>query len=206
MSGKFITVEGLEGAGKTTQAEIIANWLRERHVDVVRTREPGGTLVAEAIRDVILSPVEEVMDSDTELLLVFAARKQHLSSLIKPAMAADKVVVCDRFTDATYAYQGGGRGIEEASISLLEQKFLQDFQPDLTFWFDCSAEVGMERAKARGQLDRIEQESVEFFNRCRTAYQKRSNQFPDRFIVINADQPIETVTDQVIEHLENTFE
>jgi dTMP kinase len=205
MTGKFITIEGLEGAGKTTQAQVLVKWLESKEREIVRTREPGGTPVAEKIRNLVLEHHEEAINPVAELLLVFAARKQHLEGLIKPSIDSGKWVVSDRFTDATYAYQGGGRGLKESLIRDLEITFLDDFQPDLTIWFDCDAEVGLARASARGQLDRIEQESMAFFNRCRTAYAKRAEAHPQRFIRIDANNSEAQVTEELLSSLEAYF-
>ncbi|TCS42553.1 dTMP kinase [Reinekea marinisedimentorum] len=205
MTGKFITIEGLEGAGKTTQAQVLVEWLASRGHKIVRTREPGGTPVAEKIRNLILDHHEEEIDPVAELLLVFASRKQHVERLIRPGIAAGDWVVSDRFTDATYAYQGGGRCLDEALIREMELTVLDDFQPDLTIWFDCDAEVGLARASARGELDRIEQESMAFFNRCRSAYERRAQAHPQRFIRINANNPVEKVTEELLTALEAYF-
>lgn len=205
MTGKFITIEGLEGAGKTTQAQVLVEWLEARGNRIVRTREPGGTPVAEQIRNLILDHHDEEVDPVAELLLVFAARKQHVERLIRPEIATGSWVVSDRFTDATYAYQGGGRSLDEALIRQLEVTVLNDFQPDLTIWFDCDAEIGLARASARGQLDRIEQESMAFFNRCRNAYARRAQAHPQRFIRINANNTVDKVTDELIAALEAYF-
>ncbi|WP_320826395.1 dTMP kinase [Reinekea sp.] len=205
MSALFISIEGLEGAGKTTQADVLMNWLGARGHDIIRTREPGGTEIAEAIRDIVLSHHGEKMDPMTELLLVFAARQQHVTSLIRPALAAGQWVISDRFTDATYAYQGGGRGLDQALIASLESTVLAGFQPDLTIWFDCDAATGLARAQARGALDRIEGEDIAFFNRCRAQYQLRCEQQPERFLKIDAAPPQAEVSAHLIAALEVYF-
>jgi dTMP kinase len=205
MSALFISIEGLEGAGKTTQAEVLMAWLKAHGHDIIRTREPGGTEIAEAIRDLVLSHHSEQMDPVTELLLVFAARKQHVASLIRPALAAGQWVISDRFTDATYAYQGGGRGLDRSLIASLEETVLANFQPDLTIWFDCDAATGLARAQARGALDRIEGEDIAFFNRCRAQYQLRYDQQPERFIKIDAAPSQAAVSKQLITALEVYF-
>lgn len=202
MTGKFISIEGLEGAGKSTQALALVEWLERKHVEVVRTREPGGTPIAESIRELVLAHHSEKMDSTTELLLVFAARKQHVESLIKPSLNAGHWVVSDRFTDATYAYQGGGRQIPKTQINQVETLALQGFKPDLTIWFDCDADIGLSRARARAALDRIESEAIDFFDRCRHAYGERLKEDAQRFIKIDANQNIEQVTIQLIAALE----
>ena len=182
MSGLFITLEGPEGAGKSTNRDYLAALLREHGVDVVLTREPGGTPLAERIR---------------ELLLVFAARAQHLQQVVRPALARGAVVLCDRFTDATYAYQGGGRGVPAERIALLED-FVQDvLRPDLTLVFDLPVEVGLARAAARGRLDRFEQERLEFFEAVRSTYLQRAAQAPERYRVLDAAQPLGAVQQRI---------
>lgn len=193
MSGLFITLEGPEGAGKSTNRDYLAGLLRDRGLDVLLTREPGGTPLAERIRELLLAPSEECMDADTELLLVFAARAQHLAEVIRPALARGAVVLCDRFTDATYAYQGGGRGLSIERIATLE-RFVQDgLQPDLTLLFDLPVEVGLSRAAARGRLDRFEQEGQAFFEAVRQAYLQRAKADPQRYRLLDAAQPLTSV-------------
>lgn len=170
MTGLFITLEGPEGAGKSTNREYLAERLRAAGIEVVLTREPGGTPLAERIREVLLAPIEEVMNPDTELLLVFAARAQHLAEVIRPALARGAVVLCDRFTDSTYAYQGGGRGLSLERIAALETFVQGDLRPDLTLVFDLPVEIGLARASARGRLDRFELEGQAFFNAVRNAF------------------------------------
>lgn len=193
MTGLFITLEGPEGAGKSTNRDFLAEQLRARGVDVVLTREPGGTPLAERIRELLLTPTREVMNSDTELLLVFAARAQHLAEVIQPALAQGAVVICDRFTDATYAYQGGGRGLSVERIALLETFVQGELRPDLTLIFDLPVEVGLSRAAARGRLDRFEQEATTFFDAVRQAYLARAEGCPQRYRIIDAAQPLGTV-------------
>ena len=193
MSGLFITLEGPEGAGKSTNREYLAQRLRDHGVEVVLSREPGGTPLAERIRELLLTPSDELMHSDTELLLVFAARAQHLAEVIRPALARGAVVLCDRFTDATYAYQGGGRGLSEARIAELERFVQGDLRPDLTLVFDLPVEVGLARAAARGRLDRFEQEGQGFFEAVRQAYLQRAAGAPQRYRVLNAAQSLEQV-------------
>lgn len=190
MTGLFITLEGPEGAGKSTNREYLAERLREQGVDVLLTREPGGTPLAERIRELLLEPSEESMATDTELLLVFAARAQHLQQVIRPALAEGKVVLCDRFTDATYAYQGGGRGLSIERIAQLEQFVQGELRPDLTLIFDLPVEIGLARAAARGRLDRFEQEGRAFFEAVRQAYLQRAVQAPQRYRVLDAGQPL----------------
>ena len=193
MSGLFITLEGPEGAGKSTNREYLAERLREHAIEVVLSREPGGTPLAERIRELLLAPSDEVMDSDTELLLVFAARAQHLARVIRPALARGAVVLCDRFTDATYAYQGGGRGLGDARIAELERFVQGELRPDLTLVFDLPVEVGLSRAAARGHLDRFEQEAQGFFEAVRRTYLQRAQATPTRYRVLDAAQPLEAV-------------
>lgn len=193
MSGLFITLEGPEGAGKSTNREYLAEHLRSQGVDVLLTREPGGTPLAERIRELLLAPSDELMHPDTELLLVFAARAQHLAEVIRPALARGTVVLCDRFTDATYAYQGGGRGLSVARIATLEQFVQGELRPDLTLVFDLPVEVGLARAAARGRLDRFEQEGQAFFEAVRQAYLARAEATPERYRLIDAALPLEQV-------------
>ncbi|ATB63974.1 dTMP kinase [Pseudomonas mosselii] len=193
MSGLFITLEGPEGAGKSTNREYLAARLREQGVDVVMTREPGGTPLAERIRELLLAPSEERMAVDTELLLMFAARAQHLAEVIRPALARGAVVLCDRFTDATYAYQGGGRGLPVERIAILEAFVQGELRPDLTLVFDLPVEVGLARAAARGRLDRFEQEGQAFFEAVRQAYLQRAGQQPQRYRLLDAAQPLSAV-------------
>lgn len=193
MSGLFITLEGPEGAGKSTNREYLAELLKQAGVEVVLTREPGGTPLAERIRELLLVPDTEVMAVDTELLLMFAARAQHLAGVIRPALARGAVVLCDRFTDATYAYQGGGRGLAHERIAILEQFVQGDLRPDLTLVFDLPVEVGLARAAARGKLDRFEQEQLSFFEAVRQTYLARAAQAPGRYRVLDAAQPLSQV-------------
>ena len=193
MTGLFITLEGPEGAGKSTNREYLSARLREAGIDVVLTREPGGTPLAERIRELLLTPSEDAMCADTELLLVFAARAQHLAEVIRPALARGAVVLCDRFTDATYAYQGGGRGLSHARIAALEAFVQGDLRPDLTLVFDLPIEVGMARASARGRLDRFEQEGRTFFDAVRSTYLQRAEAAPQRYRLIDAAQTLEQV-------------
>lgn len=193
MSGLFITLEGPEGAGKSTNREYLAERLREQGIEVVLSREPGGTPLAERIRELLLAPSGEPMDSDAELLLVFAARAQHLARVIRPALARGAVVLCDRFTDATYAYQGGGRGLGDARIAELELFVQGELRPGLTLVFDLPVEIGLSRAAARGRLDRFEQEERGFFEAVRQTYLKRAEALPGRYRVLDAAQSLESV-------------
>ncbi len=193
MTGLFITLEGPEGAGKSTNREYLAAHLRAQGLDVVLSREPGGTPLAERVRELLLTPSDEAMASDTELLLVFAARAQHLDQVIRPALARGAVVLCDRFTDATYAYQGGGRGLSQERIAALETFVQGDLRPDLTLIFDLPVEVGLARASARGRLDRFEQEGRAFFDAVRNAYLQRAAATPSRYRVVDAAQSLSDV-------------
>jgi dTMP kinase len=193
VTGLFITLEGPEGAGKSTNREYLAERLRAEGIEVLLTREPGGTPLAERIREVLLTPGDEVMNADTELLLVFAARAQHLAGVIRPALARGVVVLCDRFTDSTYAYQGGGRGLSLERIATLESFVQGDLRPDLTLVFDLPVEVGLARASVRGRLDRFELEGRVFFDAVRSAYLKRAEADPQRYRLIDAAQPLAQV-------------
>jgi dTMP kinase len=198
--GKFITLEGGEGVGKTTNVPFIKAYLQDHHIPVVVTREPGGTQLAEKIRGLLLQNNEEALTSHAEILLMFAARSQHLSHVIKPALEQGQWVLCDRFTDATYAYQGGGRGLSMETISWLENLVQDDLRPDLTLLLDLPVETGMTRAKNRGgQIDRFESEQALFFNRVKQAYLQQAQQFPKRIKIIKADQPLEDVQKAIAE-------
>ena len=197
MKGQFITVEGIEGVGKTTNMEYIHQRLLAAGKDVVVTREPGGTPLGEAIRGLLLDPEYTGMDSTCELQLMFAARAEHLARVIHPALEKGQWVLCDRFTDATYAYQGGGRGIDVEIIARLEELVQGDFRPDVTLLLDVPVEVGLARAGSRGSLDRFEQEKVEFFDRVRQAYLDMARQYTARYRVIDASQPLEKVQQQL---------
>jgi dTMP kinase len=195
--GLFITVEGGEGVGKSTNVAFIAELLRAAGRDLILTREPGGTELAEAIRKLLLEPRQEPIAELTELLLVFAARAQHLATLIEPALAAGQWVLCDRFTDATYAYQGGGRGLDTQVISVLEQLVQGSLRPDLTLLLDASVSIGQARASARSAPDRFEQEQTAFFERVRQAYLERARREPRRFHIIDASRPLAAVQQQL---------
>lgn len=190
MKGKFITVEGSEGVGKSTNIAFIKSWLKKNNIDVLHTREPGGTPLAEELRHILLKNREENFDSMAELLVVFAARAQHLHEVILPAIDRGKWVLCDRFTDATYAYQGFGRGLDLGLITELETLVQRGVHPDKTFYLDIDVSIGLERAQARGDLDRFENEKIEFFERVRQGYQQRVEQDPERYIVIDASQAL----------------
>jgi dTMP kinase len=186
-AGKFITLEGVDGAGKSTHLGFVAEWLRQHGREVIVTREPGGTPLGETLRELLL---HRDMDADTELLLMFAARQAHLSELILPALARGAWVVSDRFTDASYAYQCGGRGIEVARIAALEAWVQRGFSPDLTLLFDVPPEVAEARRSAARAADRFEREADSFFSRVRNAYLERARAEPDRMRVLDARHSI----------------
>ncbi|WP_416140316.1 dTMP kinase [Halomonas sp. HK25] len=197
--GRFITLEGGEGVGKSTNLARVVAWLEARGLEVVQTREPGGTARAEAIRAQLLDPsVKEPLDADAELLLVFAARAQHLARVIRPALARGAWVVCDRFTDATFAYQGGGRGIDPARIAELEGFVQRGLVPDLTLLLDMPIEAARERLVERGGApDRFERERGEFFTAVRQAYLARAAADPERIVVVDASRPLAQVSEQI---------
>ena len=193
-TGRFITFEGIDGAGKSTHIEALAQWIRERGHEVVLTREPGGTLLAEQLREIVL---HQQMDPLTEALLVFAARRDHLVQRIMPALARDATVLCDRFTDATFAYQGGGRGFDLAVLEQLEGWVQQGRQPDLTLWFDLPAATAAARRGAVRRPDRFEAQDEAFFNRASAGYAARCRQRPGRFVRIDAGAEREQVWQQI---------
>lgn len=185
--GRFITLEGIEGAGKSTVIAEIEEQLHRRDIQTLCTREPGGTGIAETIRELVLAPRErESLHPRSELLLVFAAREQHLVEVIRPALDAGIWVICDRFTDATLAYQGAGRGIDSSRIDMLAEWIHGDLWPDLTLLLDVSVEVGLARARKRSEPDRFEREKNEFFDRARECYNNLATQQPERFVRIDA--------------------
>lgn len=185
--GKFITLEGIDGAGKSTHMDWIRNFLQQRGVPVVITREPGGTPLGEALREVIL---HQPMAAETEALLIFAARWEHLVQVIRPALAQGRWVVSDRFTDATFAYQGGGRGVADEKLAALETWVHPDLQPDLTLLFDVPEALAQQRRGEVRKKDRFEGEEETFFARVRAKYQARARRYPDRIRVIDATHPI----------------
>lgn len=193
-TGFFLTLEGTEGVGKSTALKFIQEYLSKAGKNYIVTREPGGTTIAEQIRQVLLTPnPSEIMKPETELLLMFAARIQHVQQVIQPALAAGQWVVSDRFIDASFAYQGGGRGIDVERIEALEKWLLPHLKPNLTILFDAPAQIGLERAKHRGAQDRIEQEKIDFFERVREGYLQRMQQDKKRFRLIDATQSLENV-------------
>lgn len=197
----FISFEGTEGVGKTTLIRKIYEYLVQQGQEVVLTREPGGTPMAEQIRSLLLSVNhDENMSNDTELLLMYAARAQHLQQVIVPALLAGKTVLCDRFTDASFAYQCAGRGLSREKLNLLNQNFVSHM-PNVTFWLDAPIELGMSRARERGALDRFEQEKVAFFEKVRAGYQELFEQSPERMKCLDATQSPEHVFAQAVAYL-----
>lgn len=198
--GKFITLEGMDGAGKSTHLAWIPAFLAARGVKVTLTREPGGTALGEALRALMLDKNQR-LHTDTEALLMFAARREHLHQVILPALEAGQWVVCDRFTDATFAYQAGGSGLAWERVAALEHWVQQDFQPQLTLYFDVPVAVGKARSAAAREPDRFEQETAAFFERVRAAYLRRAREYPQRIRVIDGTQTLETVRREVERHL-----
>jgi dTMP kinase len=188
--GLFLTVEGGEGVGKSTNIKYMAATLKEKGVDLIVTREPGGTKLAESIRQLLVQVQDETVGNLTELLLMFAARAQHIQQVIEPALAEGKWVLCDRFTDATYAYQCGGRGVSRKTVSQLEQLVQGELRPDYTLLLDAPIQTGMERAIERGELDRFEREEESFFQRVRDTYLDMAQQSSGRFHLIDASLPL----------------
>lgn len=196
MSPLFITLDGIDGAGKTTHLNTIRQWFESRQRPVAFTREPGGTAVGETIRTLLLDPATQV-NARTETLLMFAARQQHIDDVIRPTLARGVSVVSDRFTDATFAYQGGGRGIAAADIAQLENWVQQDLRPHLTILLDVPLEVSQERLARNGSKDRFEQEEARFFERTRAAYLARAAAAPQRYAVVDSSLPADTVAQHI---------
>ena len=195
--GKFITIEGTEGAGKSTSLNYIKDALQQKGIDFITTREPGGTPIAEKIRELLLDKANTALCDDAELLLMFAARAQHLNELIIPALQTGQWVISDRFTDATYAYQGGGRGLPWKKIAQLEQWVQGDLRPDATILLDIPVEQGMERVRSRGETDRFEEEQMSFFSRIREAYLRLARENPQRYYIVDTRPAIEEVYQQL---------
>jgi dTMP kinase len=200
--GRFITVEGTEGVGKSTNMTFIRELLSEAGITHIVSREPGGTPLAEEIRNVLLVPREERMCELTELLLVFAARAQHINQLIRPALARGEWVLCDRFTDATFAYQGSGRGLSNSVILRLQEMVQGELRPDCTVLLDAPVDVGMARAGARGDLDRFEQEKHTFFEKVREGYLAQAAAEPERYRIIDASAELTSVQRDIAEVLQ----
>lgn len=205
LPGKFITIEGSEGVGKSTNIEFIKHYLLGKGIDLLVTREPGGTPLAENIRDLLLQKRDESVDETAELLLMFAARAQHLNTVILPAIQAGRWVLSDRFTDSTYAYQGGGRGLDRSLISQLEMLVQKDMQPDLTFYLDIDVKLGLARVSRRVELDRFEDQHIDFFERVRAEYLRRVKANSERYKVIDASQTLEYVQGDIEKVLEKLF-
>lgn len=204
--GMFLTIEGSEGVGKSTASRFIRKYLQKKSVDFVATREPGGTVLAEKLRRLLLQNHEEKISDVTELLLMFAGRKQNIDHVILPALEQGKWVVSDRFTDATFAYQGGGRGISESLISQLENIVQEGLQPDVTLLLDAPLDISLARARGRSKPDRIEQEKVAFFERVREAYLARAELFPERFYIINTNCSFTDVREQITKVMDGILE
>ena len=196
--GLFITVEGGEGVGKSTNIAFLEQQLQTQGIDLLVTREPGGSKLGEALRGLLLGVSDEPVDPMAELLMMFAARAQHISRLIEPALASGRWVLCDRFTDATYAYQCGGRGIARSAVNALEDLVQDGLQPDCTLLLDAPVSTGMARARERGELDRFEQEELVFFERVRAAYLELAEASSGRYRIIDASKPLADVQQQLI--------
>ena len=206
MRGKFITIEGIEGTGKSTNIEFLAAILEKRGIDVLRTREPGGTPMAERIRDMVLEHGDEPLPDIAELLLFFAARSLHITNTIRPALAAGQWVICDRFTDASRAYQGHGRDLGLDKVELLAEWVQEDLRPDLTYLLDAPAELGKARAASRGGEDRIDAEQASFYQRVREGYLALVEADPGRFAVVDASQPLADVQARIVSELDRLFD
>lgn len=204
MKPRFITLDGIDGAGKSTNLAVMKAWFEKHQLPVLFTREPGGTPAGEALREILLDPATQV-SLRTETLLMFAARQQHLETVILPALKNGTHVVSDRFTDATFAYQGGGRGVPLQDIATLEHWVQGDFRPDLTLLLDVPLEVSMARINQTREKDRFEQEEAEFFNRVREVYLQRANEQPERYAVIDSSQSLDTVKNQIETALDSHF-
>jgi len=203
--GRFITLEGGEGVGKSTNLEFIRQFLQAKQIDLIVTREPGGTALAEKIRQLLLEKGDEDVTPHAELLLMFAARSQHIEHVIRPALMRGCWVLSDRFTDATYAYQGGGRQMDSQAIAWLENTVQGALRPDLTLLLDAPIEVGMRRVRGRGGLDRFESEQLSFFERVRRAYLQRARLNPERYRIIDASVPLSDVQKQIENALVSLF-
>ena len=202
MAGKFITIEGSEGVGKSTNIEFISKYLKSRDITTLETREPGGTKIAEEIQQVLLTTKGETVPEIAELLLFFAARSFHVENLIKPAIKQGHYVICDRFSDATVAYQGYGRGFNIQDINTIASWVHEKMQPDLTILLDAPAEIGMQRAKQRGVMDRMESEDISFYERVRDGYLTLASEHKERFVVIDASQALKSVQTEIAFHLD----
>jgi len=202
MAGKFITIEGSEGVGKSTNISFISNYLKNKNLTTIETREPGGTKTAEEIRQVLLNTEGETVPEIAELLLFFAARSFHVENLIKPAIQKGHYVICDRFSDASIAYQGYGRGFNIKDINKIASWVHAKVQPDLTILLDAPAEIGMQRAKKRGAIDRMESEDISFYERVRNGYLTLASEHKERFVIIDATQSLKSVQAEIAFHLD----
>ena len=200
--GKFITLEGVDGAGKTTHIEFIKNYLSDLNINYVMTREPGGTVLGEKLRDILL---HDVMTPETETLLMFAARSEHIHKVINPSLKAGVIVVSDRFTDATYAYQSGGKNVETKKITILKNWVHKDLKPDLTLLFDLPTDVSLSRLKSDGDLDKFEKEAAGFHMKIRESYLALAKKEPKRFEIINSNQNINTIEKEIYFALDKLF-
>jgi dTMP kinase len=198
--GKFITFEGIDGAGKSTHLAWATDFLRRRGISVIVTREPGGTILGEQLRQILLAGVHGI-HPETETLMMFTGRRQHLEDVIRPALQRGDWVLCDRFTDASFAYQGGGRGVAKSKLEALERWVHPDLQPDLTLLFDISVELGQSRVARIKSPDRFEREDAEFFSRVRNAYLERAQQWPSRIVTINGSKPIADIQREIEQRL-----
>ena len=203
MTPHFITLEGSEGVGKSTALTFITHYFTQKNINFIITREPGGTPVGDSIRTILLNHTDEKILPETESLLLFAGRAQHIAHVIKPALKQGKTVISDRFTDSSFAYQGGGRQLSLDKLNFLADWIQADLEPDLTLLFDAPVEIGLSRMHSREHKDRIEEEKKDFFERVRQAYLVRAKQFPNRFVIIDATQSLEQVQTQIKNALEN---
>ena len=194
---KFITFEGVEGVGKSTQIQLLKEYLEAKNIKTIVTREPGGTRIGERIREILLDKELTQLDAYAELLLMFAARAQHLEEIIYPALKNSTCVLCDRFTDASYAYQGGGRNVAMDKIAKLEYIVQADFRPDLTILLACDLSVGMQRIESRGSKDRFEKEQIAFFQRVEQTYLQLAKEQPERIVIINADRSVNEIAKEI---------
>ncbi|QNU67177.1 dTMP kinase [Ruminiclostridium herbifermentans] len=201
-NGKFITFEGTDGSGKTTQIKLLEEYLKNKGYEVVLSREPGGTKVSELIRDLILDPANTEIDPLTEMILYAASRAQHIAQIIKPSIEAGKIVICDRFVDSSYAYQGFGRGIDLRLIADVNRVAIDGISPDITFFLDIDPETAIKRRINATGADRIEQEKLDFHKRVYEGYKKMSLLFPDRIMTIDAEKPMDEISSQINEYID----
>ncbi len=201
-NGKFITFEGTDGSGKTTQIKLLEEYLKNKGYEVVLSREPGGTKVSELIRDLILDPANTEIVPLTEMILYAASRAQHVAQIIKPSIEAGKIVICDRFVDSSYAYQGCGRGLDLRSIADVNRVAIDGISPDITFFLDINPETAIKRRINATGADRIEQEKLDFHKRVYEGYKKMSLLFPDRIMTIDAEKPIDEISFQINEYID----